>query len=138
MITAHLSGTHPTPNQRLSMKDNPTQISYFSAYHPVKAALLICICLASLSTLNLVHHPLICSISHRFSTDTEELQPTGTQPNLSSPSAQQEYFKPRYSCGSSKFSGGMHPGRSAPSGNWSPLFPRHTGLTLQNHSQVIS
>lgn len=52
-IMAHLSRRHSTLNQRLSVKDNLPQISYFSGYFPVKKKG----CLSNLYLSGLTLHP---------------------------------------------------------------------------------
>lgn len=100
---AHHARTHPTLNQRLSGKDNPPQISYFSGYHPVKKKG----CLFGLHLSGLTLHPQpwpsLISLSRKLQIrhGQRRLQPTKVQPILSLPPEQQEYLKPRHSWGPS-------------------------------------
>lgn len=90
-------------NQRLSGKNNPTQISYFSGYYSVKKKG----CLSDLHLSGLTLHsqswPSLTSVSRKLQIrhGQRRLQPTKVQPILSLPPEQQEYFKARHSWGPS-------------------------------------
>lgn len=91
---AHHARTHPTLNQRLSGKENPPQISVAITLSRRRAAFLVCICLASLSTLSPGRHSSVSPGSCRSGMDREGCSPPRYSPSSVYPQNSRNIWSP--------------------------------------------